>query len=296
MNNRHSHNLKSGYALFTSIMLTGMLVLIAYATSNFSIKQLLLSGTTAESHAAFYVADTGVECALYWDLKNPSNPTKSAFDPGAPSSSVTCGGSSNAITFTGGSVAVNVAVGKTASQSSTYDGSTPASNAVDGNTGNAVYGGSLTHTGSDPNAWWQVDLGSSVSVSSVVVWGRTECCQSRLSDYWVYISSAPGGTDYAYHQTSYPNPSSTVNTPGASGRYVRIKLVGGAEPYLSLGEVQVMSIPAGGSGTSVFQIPVGTSCAIVTVTKNGTATAIESRGYNTCSGSNRLERAVRITY
>jgi len=287
-------NLQSGYALFTSILLTGTLIIIAYATTNFSLKQLLLTTSGAESHAAFYVADTGVECAMYWDVKNGAT---SAFDPSAPAATVTCGGVSNTVTSTGGGPAVNVALGKSASQSSTYDGLTGASNAVDGNT-NGVYGGSLTHTNADVNAWWEVDLGSSVSVSSVIVWGRStsDCCAYRLSDYWVYISNTSGGTDYAYHQTSYPDPSSTISTPGAQGRYVRVRLVGGAEPYLSLAEVQVMSGASGGSGTSTFQIPVGASCAIVTVTKSGVNTTIESKGYNTCSGSNRLERAIRITY
>lgn len=288
----NKRNLQSGYALFTSILLTGTLIVIAYATTNFSLKQLLLTTSGAESHTAFYVADSGVECAMYWDIKNGAT---SAFDPGAPAATVSCGGASNVVTSVGGAAAVNVALGKSASQSSTYDGLTGASNGVDGDT-NGVYGGSLTHTNSDVNAWWEVDLGSSVAVSSVVVWGRTDCCGYRLSDYWVYISNASGGTDYAYHQTSQPNPSSAINTPGAQGRYVRIKLVGGAEPYLSLAEVQVMSAASGGSGTSTFQIPVGSSCAIVTVTKSGTDTTIESKGYNTCSGSDRLERAIRITY
>lgn len=95
---RNTHNTQSGYALFTSIILTGMLVLIAYATTNFAAKQLLLTSGATESHAAFYTADTGLECALYWDLKNPNNPTISAFDASAPTSNITCGGSTSAVT------------------------------------------------------------------------------------------------------------------------------------------------------------------------------------------------------
>lgn len=292
---RHTTS-QSGYALLTSIILTATLVLVAYAVTNIALRQLTLTTTSTESHNAFYVADSGLECALFWDIKNPNNPSLSAFDVSAPSSNVTCGGVSNPVTFTGGNPLVNVAQGKNAYQSSTFDGSTVASNGVDGNT-NGVYGGSLTHTNADPNAWWEVDLGSSLPISSVVVWGRVDCCGYRLNDYWVYISNTSGGTDYAYHQTSYPNPSSTINTSGAQGRYVRIKLVGGAEPYLSVGEVQVMSTPPGGSGTSRFQIPVGSSCAIVSVTKSaGNMTTIESRGYNTCTSEPRFERAIRISY
>jgi len=80
-------NLQSGYALFTSIMLTGTLIIIAYATTNFALKQLLLSTYGADSHLAFYVADSGVECAMYWDVKN--GPI-SAFDASA-TGAITCG-------------------------------------------------------------------------------------------------------------------------------------------------------------------------------------------------------------
>lgn len=95
-------NLQSGYALFTSIMLTGTLIVIAYATTNFAQKQLLLSTSGADSHLAFYVADSGVECAMYWDVKN--GPT-SAFDASAPGT-VICGGSTVAPmrVISGGSV------------------------------------------------------------------------------------------------------------------------------------------------------------------------------------------------
>jgi len=143
-------SLKKGYALFTAIIITGMLVLIAYGTANLSIKQLLLSVTTADSHLAFYVADSGVECAMYWDLKNGAT---SAFDATALGA-VTCG--------------------------------------------------------------------------------------------------------------------NTTVTP--------------------------TRVVSGGNATSTFQIPVGTSCAIVVVAKVGTNTTIESKGYNTCGGGDRLERAIRITY
>lgn len=147
-------NSQSGYALFTSILLTGTLIIIAYATTNFSLKQLLLTTSGAESHSAFYVADTGVECALYWDLKNGAT---SAFDIAAVGA-ITCGG-------------------------------------------------------------------STVTPTRVI---------------------------------------------------------------------------SGGTITNTFQIPVqmsvGSSCANLTVTKSGGNTTIESKGYNTCGGGNRLERAIRITY
>ncbi len=140
-------------------------------------------------------------------------------------------------------VPTNISQGKTASQISTFPGLV-AGNAVDGNTNGAYSTDPISHTGGGSTDWWQVDLGATYNVSSVVVWNRTDCCKLRLTDYWIYISNTPGGTDYPYHQTSYPDPSSTISTSGASGRYVRIQLSGSAANndsgyYLNMGEVQV---------------------------------------------------------
>ncbi|HEX6897484.1 MAG TPA: discoidin domain-containing protein, partial [Bryobacteraceae bacterium] len=148
-----------------------------------------------------------------------------------------------------GTVSVqDVALNKSASQSSTLLAGTGASKAVDGNTDGIFADGSITHTNLDANAWWQVDLGASAAVSSIVVWNRTDCCAYRLSDYWVFVSDTPfqpgdtpatlqnrAGT-WSSHQVVQPNPSTTI-VAGAQGRYVRVQLSG--TDYLSLAEVQV---------------------------------------------------------
>ena len=148
-------------------------------------------------------------------------------------------------------VGSGLAVGKTATQSSSlpYFATVAASNAVDGGTDGNFFDGSVSHTNLDANAWWQVDLGASATVASVVVWNRTDCCGDRLSDYWVFISNTPfGATDtpatlqsragtWSNHQTSAPNPSTSI-AAGVTGRYVRIQLSG--TNFLSLAEVQVV--------------------------------------------------------
>ncbi len=149
-----------------------------------------------------------------------------------------------------GPTALDLALNKVVMQSSTYlPGATDASNAVDGNTAGVYTAGALTHTGLDANAWWQVDLGASATVSSINIWGRADCCGSRLSDYWVFVSDTPFGPadtpatlqsragTYSSHQTVQPNPGAIVTIPGAQGRYVRVQLSG--TNYLSLAEVQV---------------------------------------------------------
>jgi hypothetical protein len=120
--------------------------------------------------------------------------------------------------------------------------------AVDGTTDGNFYNAPVTATNLDNNAWWQVDLGASATVSSVVVWNRTDCCGTRLNDYWVFMSDTPFGAGdtpatlqgragtFSSHQIGAPNPS-TMIAAGAQGRYVRVQLT--SANYLSLAEVQV---------------------------------------------------------
>ena len=142
----------------------------------------------------------------------------------------------------------NVAVGKTATQSSTVLGSV-ASRAVDGNTNGDWNANSVTHTDYTAWPWWQVDLGALTTISSVEIWNRTDAAPDRLSDYWVFISNTPftssdtpanlptrQGT-WSIHKFGYPNPNTTIQVGGYVGRYVRVQLNG--INYLSLAEVKV---------------------------------------------------------
>jgi hypothetical protein len=152
----------------------------------------------------------------------------------------------------------NLAVGKAATQSSTLPGyaTAGAGSAVDGSTDGSFGDGSVTATNLDANAWWQVDLGASTAIGSITIWNRVDCCGTRLSDYWVFVSDTPFGAadtpgtlqiragTWSSHQTLPPNPSTTI-AAGTQGRYVRVQL--SAAGYLSLAEVQVFGPAAAGS-------------------------------------------------
>ena len=156
---------------------------------------------------------------------------------------------STSIRLADGSPEWNLALAKPAAQSSNYAPASGAEAAVDGNTDGRFSSGSVTATNADPHAWWQVDLGASVPIGSIVLWNRTDCCSGRLQDYWVFVSDAPflpadspgmlagrPGT-WSSHQAPAPEPSVTIQPPGVSGRYLRVQL--GGTGYLSLAEVQV---------------------------------------------------------
>jgi hypothetical protein len=143
----------------------------------------------------------------------------------------------------------DLALSKVATQSSTICGG-DASRAIDGNTSGDFGAASVSHTDAEANAWWEVDLGASATVSSIVLWNRTDCCSDRLSDYWVFVSNTPFSPGdapaalqtrpgvWSSHQTGAPAPATSIATGGTHGRYVRVQLSG--TNYLSISEVQVM--------------------------------------------------------
>lgn len=128
----------------------------------------------------------------------------------------------------------------TASQSSTYNNSSTyaASAAIDGNTGN------FTHTAStDTNATWTLNLNRRALITSITLYNRTSCCQSRLRDIIVQVLDQDGITilytspllnpeNAGY---TYPNGPMTLTIDLSSspvfGQYIRIRRI--ADPDLS---------------------------------------------------------------
>ncbi len=142
----------------------------------------------------------------------------------------------------------NVALNKTVSQSSTSHNGL-ATRAVDGNTSGNWGNGSVTHTSSEANAWWEVDLHEVTDIDSIEIWGRTDCCSDRLSDYYVFVSDDPftstdlnttlnqSGVTAFYFNTTAGTP--TGISLDQTGRYVRVQL--NETNPLSLAEVVVYS-------------------------------------------------------
>ncbi|MGK3966288.1 discoidin domain-containing protein [Sorangium sp. So ce118] len=132
----------------------------------------------------------------------------------------------------------NLAAGKPATQSSTlYPFS--AARAVDSNTDGHFPNGSVTHTGFDPQAWWQVDLGAVTDIGKVVLYNRTDGdTGGRLANFDVLLSN--DGTNWQM-VASFPGiaSASTELSIIGSGRFVRVRLRG--TEVLSLAEVQVFA-------------------------------------------------------
>ena len=83
----------------------------------------------------------------------------------------------------------NLAKGKNATQSSAAFGGR-ATRAVDGNVDGAYLKGSVTHTRTEANPWWEVDLGKGVGVEEVVVYNRTDSHGARLEGFTLKVLDA----------------------------------------------------------------------------------------------------------
>lgn len=132
---------------------------------------------------------------------------------------------------------VNLAAGKSTSQSSTGFGGN-AARAVDGSADGNWANNSVTHTNFEAQPWWQVDLGASVSIGGVVLFNRTDCCTDRLSDFDILTSD--DGTEWRIVAgTTGPAANGQEYSMNTMGRFVRVQLRG--SNFLSLAEVQVFA-------------------------------------------------------
>ena len=139
----------------------------------------------------------------------------------------------------------NIAMLGTASQSSDYSGSYPASLAIDGDTTN------FTHTANQEDSYWRLDFLESKSIGTIVLLNRASCCAERLSNFRVSVFDASMtevfGEDYFTPAQGGGNvglgDSVTIELPsGTAGKTVQVQLIGQnnqGNGYLSLAEVEI---------------------------------------------------------
>jgi hypothetical protein len=61
-----------GFVLLLAVIISSMILAIALSVSNITIKQMKFSTSAKEANKAFFAADIGIECALYFDSFTPS--------------------------------------------------------------------------------------------------------------------------------------------------------------------------------------------------------------------------------
>jgi hypothetical protein len=85
------HLLKNnqGFTIFFAVLVASLALAIGLAIYDLAVRQLALSSVVAQSQDAFGAADTGAECALYWD--STYNGSGSAFATSSSSNPPTSG-------------------------------------------------------------------------------------------------------------------------------------------------------------------------------------------------------------
>lgn len=83
-------NFQKGFTLFVAVVITGTLLLIATGVVNLALRHSLISASGRDSQLAFYAADTGMECALYWDVGAPSGISAFATSTPGGAPTITC--------------------------------------------------------------------------------------------------------------------------------------------------------------------------------------------------------------
>ena len=142
----------------------------------------------------------------------------------------------------------NVALNKTAYQSSEYGGY-PASNAFDGNVNTFSHTQNPVNGVYQVNPWISVDLGAEYNITSVIVKGRTSCCQQRIRQFKIFVSNNTV-KDYNALGTEKILGSSGLNTEtlniSGKGRFITFMSKNfQAGDFLSLGEMEVYGTPTG---------------------------------------------------
>ena len=59
--------MKKGFALLLSLIVTSILLVVGLGVSGVAFREIQLSSFGNQSEIAFYAAETGLECGMYWD-------------------------------------------------------------------------------------------------------------------------------------------------------------------------------------------------------------------------------------
>lgn len=64
-----------GFTIFFAMLVGSLALAVGLAIYDLTVREIDLSAAASQSQFAIYAADTGVECALYWDSKYGGNGT-----------------------------------------------------------------------------------------------------------------------------------------------------------------------------------------------------------------------------
>ena len=62
-----------GFVALFSVLIASIVLTMALGIANVSLKQMVLAGSVSDATRSFYAADSGIECALFHDLREAQN-------------------------------------------------------------------------------------------------------------------------------------------------------------------------------------------------------------------------------
>lgn len=92
---KRDSQMKRGFVLLYAVLVASIALSIGLSLYAITLKELIISSSSRDSQFAFYAADAGTECALYWDVQERAFSTSTQ-------NIITCAGSS--MTVGGGTV------------------------------------------------------------------------------------------------------------------------------------------------------------------------------------------------
>ena len=141
-----------------------------------------------------------------------------------------------------------------------------ASRAIDGNTSGHYWHYTITHTGGDNHAWWQVDLGAERLIDRVELFNRNLdglVCTRRLQNFRVSVLNAAGEVVASkdFHTGgSHVEAFEYWEAGGVTGKTVKVEFIGptaNGQRYLSLAEVKVLGRPQANLAYQPFAVVSG---------------------------------------
>lgn len=69
--NSNTHHQKKGFTILYAMLIAGVLLSIGVSIASIAIREIALLASAERSTVAFYVADSGVECAISRDYSGP---------------------------------------------------------------------------------------------------------------------------------------------------------------------------------------------------------------------------------
>lgn len=100
MNSTPNFKDQKGFTILLSALVASLVLTLGIAIFSVAQKQVILSSLGRSSQYAFYAADTGLECALYWDMRHEYfSTTTSGITPACSGTTLSFTGSQGTLPY-----------------------------------------------------------------------------------------------------------------------------------------------------------------------------------------------------